>query len=149
MQGAKRPRAGRRSAFSTFDVVIVVGIILGLVALAVFVVPRSETTTCSYPVDLIKVDDGGSLATQLEIYRAHIGRYPEELRLLLEKPEGREADKWRGPYINDTAKLKDSWGRELKYRCPGRVRKDSYDLWSVGKDGLDQTADDASNFRQK
>jgi len=32
-------------------------------------------------------------------------------------------------------KFCDAWGREFRYRCPGKFNTGSYDLYSVGKDG--------------
>ena len=32
-------------------------------------------------------------------------------------------------------KFCDAWGREFRYRCPGKFNTASYDLYSIGKDG--------------
>lgn len=32
-------------------------------------------------------------------------------------------------------KFCDAWGREFRYRCPGKYNTGSYDLYSIGKDG--------------
>ena len=32
-------------------------------------------------------------------------------------------------------KFCDAWGREFRYRCPGKFNTGSYDLYSIGKDG--------------
>ena len=32
-------------------------------------------------------------------------------------------------------KFCDAWGREFRYRCPGKYNRGSYDLYSIGKDG--------------
>ena len=47
---------------------------------------------------------------------------------------------WAGPYVKDASSLKDGWGREFKYVCPGRPYPQStvlqaYDLSSYGRDG--------------
>jgi Tfp pilus assembly protein PilE len=31
--------------------------------------------------------------------------------------------------------LRDAWGNELRYRCPGRYNEGTYDLYSIGRDG--------------
>ena len=148
MHGTKRPRAGRRSAFTLLEVLLVVAIIA---LLAAFVVPNLGNTERATLGKLTKVpiDDNGTISTMLEMYRRDMGKYPEELKELAEKPDGEDAARWHGPYVNDLSKLKDAWGRELKYKSPGDVRKDSYDLWSVGEDGEDQTDDDITNFRRQ
>jgi general secretion pathway protein G len=39
----------------------------------------------------------------------------------------------------------DPWTREYKYKCPGDHRTADYDLWSLGKDGI-ESADDVKNW---
>lgn len=43
-------------------------------------------------------------------------------------------------------KLKDPWGRPFEYYSPGVRNKDSYDLFSLGADGREGTADDITNW---
>jgi general secretion pathway protein G len=41
----------------------------------------------------------------------------------------------------------DAWSHPYRYEFPARrSKKDAYDLWSAGPDGLDGTADDIGNF---
>jgi general secretion pathway protein G len=40
----------------------------------------------------------------------------------------------------------DPWGRQYQYRYPGQHNKDRPDIWSMGKDGQDGTADDIGNW---
>ena len=64
----------------------------------------------------------------------------------LQPDDEQDAARWRGPYIKDPEKLKDAWGRELIYQCPGEVNDESYDLRSRGPDGEDGTDDDIANY---
>lgn len=41
---------------------------------------------------------------------------------------------WRGPYIRQTVPL-DPWGRPYIYVSPGTENPDSYDLYTLGRDG--------------
>lgn len=91
---------------------------------------------------------GGSVATALEIYRVHMGEYPDELRLLYENPDVGEACRWGGPYLGDRAYTRDLWGSELRYKHPGVFTPGKYDLWSVGPDGRDGSGDDIGNWME-
>ncbi|UCD27985.1 MAG: type II secretion system major pseudopilin GspG [Planctomycetota bacterium] len=136
----------RRRGFTLLEVLLVVGIIA---LLAAFVVPSFIGTEKSAKIKLAEgmVGTGGTLATQLELYRMAMGTYPDELKGLVEKPDDEDEEaKWGGPYITDPKSLRDPWANELQYKFPGEVREDSYDLWSMGPDGEDGTDDDIKNW---
>jgi len=40
----------------------------------------------------------------------------------------------------------DPWGRPYVYRCPGLRNRDGSDLFSLGPDGQEGTADDATSW---
>ena len=151
MRRGKRIRSGRRRGFTLLEVLLVVGIIA---LLAAFVVPQFLGTEERARIEMTKgrVASGGTIATQLEIFRTHMGRYPEELSELLEEPDDEEeAEKWAGPYINDLNALKDGWDRELQYKGPEEAgfNEGRYDLYSLGKDGEDGTDDDIGNWTKE
>lgn len=151
MRSSKWNRGRRRAGFTLLEVLLVVGIIA---LLAAFVVPQFIGTEEKAKIKATQgiVGSGGTLATQLEIFRTHMGRYPEELKELSEKPDDEaEAEKWAGPYITDPNSLKDAWGRELKYKGPeeAEFNKGKYDLYSLGKDGEDGTDDDIGNWTKE
>ena len=86
-----------------------------------------------------------SLEAPLKLYRIHNGSYPtteQGLVSLLECPNG-FADSWKGPYI--TMFPVDPWGEEYIYVYPGIENKDSYDLFSFGKD-RESSDDDITNW---
>lgn len=136
----------KRGAFTLLEVLMVI-VILGV--LAALIVPQFTGTQRRAEIDLTKTQIA-SLASDLERFRLHCGRFPttdEGLAALLTKPDADEvAEKWGGPYIQKPAK--DPWGRELRYQSPGRYNEDSYDLWSVGPDGQDGTDDDITNWER-
>ncbi len=135
-----------RRAFSLLEVLLVV-VILGI--LAAFVVPNLIGAGDKAKVDSTAALLGrnGPIALGLNLYRTHMGKFPEELKQLTEKPSDEEASKkWHGPYIDDPGSLKDAYQQDLKYKAPGDHNPESYDLWSVGKDGQDGSDDDICNW---
>jgi len=48
---------------------------------------------------------------------------------------GGTAARWRGPYLSRPVP-KDPWGRDYVYTYPGIANPATYDLYSLGRDGL-------------
>jgi len=145
-------RRSRRKGFTLIEVLLVVMI---LAMLAAFIVPNIMRAGDQAKIDMAKsaVGPTGPIATALDMFKLHVGRYPtteEGLNALVEKPstlEDEEGDKWRGPYIKSADMLKDPWGNEYGYKCPGEVNTEGYDLWSNGPDGQEGTDDDIRNWK--
>ncbi len=146
MRKAKRVRNQRRGGFTLLEVLLVVGI---LALLAAFVVPALMGTEKDAKLKLTR-GKIGAMKTPVELFHQHVGRYPKELKELVEKPSDEaEAQKWAGPYITNMDDLKDAWDREFKY-LGGEEAKGNpnmYDVWSVGPDGEDGTDDDIRNWK--
>lgn len=92
------------------------------------------------------IGPNGPLSAAIDLFKVNCGVWPEELRYLYDRPEDEElAKKWiQG--LKHRSGLKDPWGRDYQYRAPGEKNKDSFDLWSMGPDGLDGTEDDITNW---
>jgi general secretion pathway protein G len=79
------------------------------------------------------------LALALEAYRLHNHTYPtteqglEALRTLPDR--GDIPVNWKGPYLRRTIPH-DPWGRPYVYFSPGRANPESYDLYTLGRDGM-------------
>jgi general secretion pathway protein G len=145
MRQAKRVRSRRRGGFTLLEVLLVVGI---LALLAAFVVPSLIGTGDKAKHDLT-VGKIGAMKTPIELFHQHVGRYPKELKELVEKPSDEtEAQKWAGPYVANLDDLKDAWEHEFKYLGgeDAKGNPGTYDVWSVGKDGEDGTDDDITNW---
>lgn len=75
---------------------------------------------------------------ELSNFQLDCGTYPTEqqgLQALLENPG---VPGWKGPYEQNAELLKDGWSRPIRYEINnGKPR-----VWSVGRDGIDGTADD-------
>ena len=74
-----------------------------------------------------------------------MGSYPTSLSALSQNTDG--SDIWRGPYIDNPEDLKDAWGNNFQYTFPATFNRGyTYDVWSLGPDGVNATADDIGNW---
>lgn len=136
-------RVVRRRAFTLLEVLMVI-VILGVLA-AVLITQFGGTQDAAFR-DLTKSTISG-LASTMERYKLHCSTYPTELKDLVVKPDDEAlAEKWAGPYVKEIPK--DAWSRELKYRVPGQMNPESYDLYSAGKDGVEGNEDDLGNWEK-
>ncbi len=93
------------------------------------------------------VQDDGLLALAIQRFRLRMERFPEDLNALVTRPNDLGADEtWTGPYVNNPKLLVDPWETPYRIRVPGVHNPETYDLWSAGPDGLDDTADDVGNW---
>lgn len=89
-----------------------------------------------------------SMKTPLIAYRTAIGAYPttaEGLNALINPPSGKEA-RWKGPYVDGKVIPMDPWNNPYQYKSPGTHNPRGYDVWSIGPDQTDGTADDIGNW---
>ena len=130
------------SAFTLIELMLVVVIIGALVAM---VMPRLTGRGEQARSAAAKADIQANVATALKLYELDNGNFPssgEGLNALLTRASS--ASNWNGPYLEK--KPVDPWGREYKYKYPGEHGRD-YDLYSLGKDGQEGTADDVVNWQ--
>ena len=133
--------SSRRCGFTLIELMLVVIIIGALVAM---VMPRLAGRGEQARVSAATADVQANIATALKMYELDNGAYPsssEGLNALLSQPGS--ANNWSGPYLEK--KPIDPWGREYKYKCPGDHRSSDYDLYSLGRDGV-ESADDVKNW---
>ena len=131
----------KKSGFTLIELMLVVIIIGALVAM---VMPRLTGRGEQARTSAAKADIQANIATGLKLYELDNGNFPsteEGLNALLNKSAS--ATNWNGPYLEKNPI--DPWGREYKYKSPGEHRSD-YDLFSLGKDGQEGTADDVKNW---
>lgn len=134
MQNIKR-------GFTLIELMLVVIIIGALVAM---VMPRLTGRGEQARIAAAKADIGANIATALKLYELDNGSFPgteEGLDALLNKPAS--AVNWNGPYLEKNPL--DPWAREYKYKSPGGHRPSDYDLYSLGKDGV-ESVDDVKNW---
>ncbi len=131
----------RTEGFTLIELMLVVIIIGALVAM---VLPRFVGRGEQAKVAAARADIQANISTALKLYELDNGNFPsseEGLNALLSRPSS--ASNWNGPYLEK--KPFDPWGREYKYKCPGEHRTADYDLYSLGKDGV-ESADDVKNW---
>lgn len=132
----------KRKAFTLFEILIVIALMALLVT---FVVSNMENIFKGGQESIAKTFVKSSGQTPLMAYKIAIGRYPttqEGWQALIVAPEN-VADRWRGPYLKEVPV--DPWGNVYQYACPGTHNKDSYDIWSLGPDGV-ASGDDIGNW---
>jgi general secretion pathway protein G len=130
-----------KDGFTLIELMLVVIIIGALVAM---VMPRLTGRGEQARVAAAYADINANIATALKLYELDNGVFPsteEGLSALLNKPPS--APNWNGPYLE--RKPIDPWGRDYKYRCPGTDRPQDYDLYSLGRDGV-ESEDDVNNW---
>jgi len=136
----------QKQAFTLIEIMLVVIIIGILVAMLVpNIAGRSEQARKT----AARTDIDSNLSTALDLYRMDIGQYPtsgQGLGALIAVPTASPAPaQWSGPYLKKKKIPKDPWGREYVYTSPGTHNPDSYDLSSLGADGV-ESSDDITNW---
>lgn len=131
----------KNRGFTLIELMLVV-MIIG--ALAAMVMPRLSGRSEQARVAAAKADIMANIPTALKLYELDNGNFPstdEGLNALINKSGS--VQNWNGPYLEKNPV--DHWGREYKYKYPGEHRTGSYDLYSLGKDGV-ESADDVKNW---
>ena len=125
--------------FTLIELLIVVIIIAALAAMvAPKLIERSDEAK-----GYIAKGDISNLTLSLKLFRLDNGFYPKDLDSLTTKPSS--ATNWKGPYIENSPT--DPWAHAYKYKYPGVHNKGSFDLYSVGMDGIEGSADDVVNWQ--
>ena len=141
-------RFRKAKGFTLLEILLVVGL---LALLAAFALPAliGQGEKAKIRMAEATVKSNGTISSAIKNFKFDIGRYPESLRDLFEKPNDDDlADKWTAPYleVDATAGLKDPWGNEYQYQSPGDHNEDSFDLYSLGPNGIDGDDDDIKNW---
>ena len=123
-------RSRTRSGGFTLLELLAVLVILGLIGTVV--TPRVFKWLEKANADAARVQIE-ALGGSIDLYRLEVGSYPPTLEALVKKPGG--VRKWNGPYLRKTSIPRDPWGREYRYRAPGK--HGPYDLYSLGADGVE------------
>ena len=128
-------RNDRRRGFTLIELLVVIVIIATLAG----VVGPSLLGNVGTAKSTAAKAQLAAFALAIDAYRLDLDAFPraeDGLSALRSAPAGIEdASRWRGPYLRQSVP-KDPWGREWIYIVPGVANPDSYDLYSLGRDGL-------------
>jgi general secretion pathway protein G len=145
MPSNARNRVGNKKRGFTFLEIMLVVMILGLLAALVSPNIGNKAEQSRRQTTRINI---AAVSQALKAYELDRGSPPSSsqgLRALIEPPRDAGESSWNGPYLDAETLPVDAWGREFRYRCPPE-RGTRFDLWSVGRDGADGTADDIGNW---
>jgi general secretion pathway protein G len=91
-------------------------------------------------------------AAALDLYQLDNSTLPttkQGLQALIKKPTDPPfPPNWHGPYLMPPTLRKDPWGRDYIYRNPGQHNTNGYDLYSMGRDGIDGSQDNIGNWQK-
>jgi len=142
-------KSGYRLSGRGFTLIELMIVVIIIAALAAMVLPRFAGRTEQARVAIAESDVNSNIATALKLYELDNGNYPtteQGLNALLTKPGSTPAPlNWNGPYLEK--KPIDPWKNPYQYKCPGVHNPSGYDLYSLGKDGAEGTADDVKNWQ--
>ena len=136
-------RRGRRAAFTLLEIVIVIALIALLAGLAI---KQGGGIFDEQRAKITRLYVESTLKMPLTRYKIATGDFPsteDGLQALVTRPAS-AGDRWSGPYV-DKLDL-DAFGSPYQYRYPGTHNAGGYDLWSMGPDKKDGTADDIGNW---
>jgi general secretion pathway protein G len=128
------PSRRKRRGFTLIELLVVIAIIATLAAvIAPSLFGNVGTARTNAAKSQLQV-----FALALDAYRLDNDAYPSSdqgLDALRNIPmSGDSVKNWKGPYLRQLIPV-DPWGRPYVYISPGIANPDSYDLYTLGKDG--------------
>ena len=131
-------------AFTLMGMLLVLGIIALLIGMGTVMM---KDVLGDAEEGRAKGDIAGLTASVIR-YKTKGGLYPtssQGLKALVVRPSDGPQPKSYKSLLKEEA-LYDPWGNLYQYRYPGKFNTDSYDIFSVGKDGKEGTEDDVTNW---
>ncbi|MCP4649910.1 MAG: type II secretion system major pseudopilin GspG [PVC group bacterium] len=136
-----------KSGFTLIELMLVIVIIATLAAV---VMPRFTGKAEIARITAAKAEILSNIPLALDLYELDNGSFPsteQGISALVKKPNIAPLPKnWSGPYLKK--KPIDPWGTPYTYISPGVHNKNDYDLYSMGKDGVEGGGDDITNWEE-
>jgi general secretion pathway protein G len=148
----QKPVRWRIIADATFGVLTALGAVFFAIFALVVLALLHPACGCGGKIDVAKIFVSSEIDTVLQVYKAQNGDYPttqQGLQALLAAPAGVAG--WKGPYlIKLTTIPPDPWGHPYQYAYPSIHGQPAgqYDCWSLGPDGVNDTADNFGNWQK-
>ncbi len=129
--------------FTLIEIVLVITIIAVLGAALIYGIKGNVDVAKETRVE----SDIKSIVTQLKVYEARNLQPPtteQGLKALVEMPTIEPVPERWTQLLEEMPK--DPWKREFRYQYPAKRSKADYDVYSLGKDGV-ESADDIGNWK--
>jgi general secretion pathway protein G len=126
--------SANRTGFTLIEMIVVIAIIAVLASVVAPDVFRNVSdANASAAKSQVEI-----FGVALDNYRLDNHTYPTTEQgtraLRIEPTNAPRPPRWRGPYLRRAIPV-DPWGRPYEYVSPGTINPDSYDLFSLGRDG--------------
>ncbi len=140
-------RINRNQGFTLVEVLLVLGILVSLAAVSITVFSGTEKKS-KIKIAKLQINE---FVNAIDRYQRDMGKVPEELTALYEKPsDEEEAEDWAGPYIKlkDGKMPKDPWKLDFVYEAEADSDEEGAPQYKISSNGPNKTAgdeDDISN----
>ncbi len=140
---SRRAAAPRRAAFTLIEIVLVITIIAILGAAAINLIKGNVDVAKETRVE----SDVKNILTQIKVYEARNLQPPtseQGLKALVQRPDAEPIPERWTQLLEEVPK--DPWNNEFRYAFPAKRSKGDYDVFSLGKDGI-ESDDDIGNWK--
>lgn len=126
----QRTTRKRQRGFTLLELLVVMFILVTLAGVVTLMVTKRVEEAKHAKA----VADIATLGSAVDQYNLQNSQFPPTLDALRTKPSGDDLPNWNGPYIQKPVP-NDPWNRPYVYTVPGQRNTDSFDLYSLGRDG--------------